>query len=31
LEFRIGIEGSGVVHAALAHADDENSIFAHRR
>ncbi len=29
LEFGIGIEGGGVVHAALAHADDEDGVFAH--
>ena len=29
-EFWIGIESGGVMHAALAHADDENSVgFAH--
>ena len=29
LELGVGIEGGGVVHAALAHADDEDGVFAH--
>ena len=31
LEVGIGVEGGGVVHAALAHADDEDGVFAHMR
>ena len=30
LELGVGIEGGGVVHAALAHADDEDGVFAHK-
>ena len=29
LEFGVGVEGGGVVHAAFAHADDEDGVFAH--
>ena len=29
LEFGVGVETGGVVHAALAHADDEDFVFAH--
>jgi hypothetical protein len=31
LEFRVGVEGGGVVHAALAHTDDEDFVFAHKK
>ena len=31
LEFWIGLEGRGVVHAALAHADDEDGVLFHVR
>ena len=30
LEFRICIESGGVVHAAFAHANNEDGIFAHK-
>ena len=30
LELGVGIEGGGVVHAALAHADDEDGVFGHK-
>ena len=30
LELGVGIEGGGVVHAALAHADDEDGVTSHR-